>query len=364
MNDRVKFLAVLAALSKITAQTLTQKHYQKQIRILNQKSNMSAIKKIIITEEHSGQRLDVALSVLLGISRSQAQKTIEQGNILINKNHTTKPAQRIQSGDSITFSNNSTSRQSTTALKTTNTAAKKTAAKMPAITIVADTADYMIINKPVGILTHPTMAKEKNTLVDFVIKKYPRIKKIGDDPIRPGIVHRLDKEASGLIVVAKTQKMFDHLKEQFKNRTIEKEYNALVHGRVAREWGEILFPIARSENAERMAALPPGAINTPGAKEAKTEFWIEKQFTNFTLLRIKIHTGRMHQIRVHLFAYNHPLVGDPLYFHKKQKRTWDEKLGRLFLHSAKLGFTDLQDKKQIFELPLPKELADFLTLLR
>jgi 23S rRNA pseudouridine1911/1915/1917 synthase len=325
---------------------------------------MPAIKKITITEEQSGQRLDIALSVLLGISRSQAQKTIEQGNVLINKNHTTKPAQRIQVGDIITFLNNQASLKSTANPKTPNTTAKKTTAKTPPVTVIADTADYMVLNKPIGMLTHPTMAKEKNTLVDFIIKKYPRIKKIGDDPIRPGIVHRLDKEASGLIVVAKTQKMFDHLKEQFKNRTIEKEYSALVHGRVAREWGEILFPIARSENAERMAALPPGAINTPGAKEAKTEFLIEKQFTNFTLLRIKIHTGRMHQIRVHLFAYNHPLVGDPLYFHKKQKRVWDEKLGRLFLHSVKLGFIDLQDQKQIFELPLPKELTDFLTLLR
>ena len=99
-------------------------------------------------------------------------------------------------------------------------------------------------------------------------------------------------------------------------------------------------------------------------KEAKTEFLVEKNFVNFSLLRVKIHTGRMHQIRAHLLAYNHPLVGDPLYFQKKQKRTWDEKLGRLFLHSAKLGFTDLEGNKQEFESPLPKKLEEFLKLLK
>ena len=110
-----------------------------------------------------------------------------------------------------------------------------------------------------------------------------------------------------------------------------------------------------------MAAVPAG---TEGSKEARTEFVVEKEFVNFTLLRIKIYTGRMHQIRVHFLAYNHPLVGDPLYFQKKQKRTWDEKLGRLFLHSAKLGFADLAGEKQVFESPLPKELKSFLKELK
>ena len=124
----------------------------------------------------------------------------------------------------------------------------------------------------------------------------------------------------------------------------------------------ISFPISRSETADRMAAIPAGEASR--GKEAKTEFLVEKKFINFTLLRVKIHTGRMHQIRVHLLAYNHPLAGDPLYFQKKQKRTWDEKLGRLFLHSTKLGFTDLEGQKQVFESPLPKELEDFLKLLK
>jgi 23S rRNA pseudouridine955/2504/2580 synthase len=114
-----------------------------------------------------------------------------------------------------------------------------------------------------------------------------------------------------------------------------------------------------------MAAHPEiirGQASKAG-KEAKTEFLVEKRFVNFGLLRVKIHTGRMHQIRAHMLAYNHPVVGDPLYFQKKRKRRFDDELGRLFLHSTKLGFTDLAGQVQTFESPLPKQLSDFLTIL-
>ncbi len=240
---------------------------------------------------------------------------------------------------------------------------KKKAGKIKfAVKIIAETPDYVVVEKPIGMLAHPTMAGETNTLADFIVKKYPAIKRVGDDPMRPGIVHRLDKEASGLMVIARTQKMFNHLKDQFKNRTVTKEYMALVHGQMPRDWDEINFPISRSETADRMAAIPES--EAVRGKEAKTEFLVEKNFVNFSLIRVKIHTGRMHQIRVHLLAYNHPLVGDPLYFQKKQKRVWDEKLGRLFLHSAKIGFNDLDGERQEFTSPLPKELDEFLKLLK
>jgi 23S rRNA pseudouridine1911/1915/1917 synthase len=327
---------------------------------------MTTTNNIIVSEQQAGQRLDIFISEQLNISRSQAQKMILNESVVLNKAITQKAAQRLNVQDVITIQ-----KQTNTTAKKIKLSQEQSTEKTPATKIalakpvvIADTPDYIVINKPTGMLTHPTMAKEKNTLVDFITKKYPKIKKVGDDPIRPGIVHRLDKEASGLIVVAKTQAMFTHLKEQFKNRTIEKEYIALVHGRVARDWSEINFPIVRSENAERMAALPLSQAHTPGAKEAKTEFWIEKKFINFTLLHVKIFTGRMHQIRVHFLAYNHPLVGDPMYVQKKQKQVWDKKIGRLFLHSTLLGFTDLQGEKQVFNSPLPKELAEFLTLLR
>lgn len=323
--------------------------------------------KIVITEDQAKERLDIFLSKELAISRSQAQKLIENEQVLLNKKLTTKASERLKTADAISFAKNKAVQTSTESETNSLSHKANTALKNKEFIpqIIADTPDYIVINKPTGMLSHPTMAKETNTVADFVTKKYPKIKKVGDDPIRPGIVHRLDKEASGLMVIAKTTKMFNSLKDQFKNRTIEKEYLALAHGKVARDWGEINFPITRSETSERMAAIPNSSLqNIPDAKEAKTEFLVEKKFVNFTLLRIKIYTGRMHQIRVHLLAYNHPIAGDPLYFQKKQKRNWDEKLGQLFLHSAKLGFTDLDSQKQTFELPLPTDLSDFLKLLK
>ena len=196
--------------------------------------------------------------------------------------------------------------------------------------------------------------------------QYPGLKKVGDDEKRPGIVHRLDKEASGLLVVARNQSTFELLKDQFKNRTVEKEYIVLVHGVVAKDWDEIKFPIERSKTLDRMSALPAtqrGLTNASG-KEAFTEFDVEKRFINFTLLRVKIHTGRMHQIRAHLLAYNHPVVADPLYFQKKRKDRWDKVCGRLFLHCTRLAFIDKNGERQEFNSPLPKKLSDFLLLLK
>ena len=177
-------------------------------------------------------------------------------------------------------------------------------------------------------------------------------------------MHRLDKEASGLLVVARTPQMFMHLKEQFKQRQIHKEYIVLVHGKVPKDWDEITFPIARGA-ADRMAALPRSQEGRlpAGAKTAHTEYTVEKRWPHLTLLRVRLHTGRMHQIRVHFLAYNHPVVGDPLYFQKKRHDKWDIKLGRLFLHSTLLGFTDLEGNTQTFASPLPPQLQNFLTNL-
>ena len=320
--------------------------------------------QITITKKDDGKRLDVFLAKKLKISRSQVQKMVGMEQIYVNKKLPRKPGDNLTEGGTIEIKKPKL---------TVAAEAKKTAGQVKYdVKIIAVTPDYVVVDKPTGMLSHATMAGEKNTLANFITKKYPGVKKVGDPSttkgagqatnLRPGIVHRLDKEASGLMVIARTQKMFNHLKEQFKNRTIEKEYLALAHEPMARNWDEINFPISRSETSDRMAAIPAGEASR--GKEAKTEFSVEKNYINFSLIRVKIHTGRMHQIRVHLLAYNHPIVGDPLYFQKKQKRNWDEKLGRLFLHSTKLGFTDLDGNRQTFELPLPKELDEFLTLLK
>ena len=320
---------------------------------------MSPIKTFTVTNKDTGTRLDVFVTEKLKVSRSQIQKLVEDHQVTLNGNHPSKTGTRLTAGDKIKIAAQT---------KTKKSAATKSTRKLftiKDIKIIATTPDYLIVEKPTGMLTHSTEKNEPDSLATLLAKKYPEIKKVGDDPIRPGIVHRLDREASGLLVIARTQKMFDHLKDPFKNRTIEKEYSVLVHGRLSKDWDEINFPIGRSDTADRMAAIPQTVkgLATDDGKVASTEFIIEKRFVNFALLRVTIHTGRMHQIRAHMLAYNHPVVGDPLYYHKKRKPAWDEKCGRLFLHSAKLGFVDLSGEKKVFTSPLPAPLAHFLTII-
>lgn len=247
--------------------------------------------------------------------------------------------------------------------------------------IIFEDDNYLVINKPAGLAVHGGGNIKEATLVDWLLGYYPQIKNIGEDDTRPGIVHRLDKDVSGLMVVAKTQAAFLDLKAQFQEREINKEYTALVYGKLLKEAGEINFPIKRASEGYKMAAMPLNAIDllsrrTPKdrdrgniegifkAKEASTEFQIIKKFVNYTLIKVKIKTGRTHQIRVHFYAYGHPLVGDTLYFTPKTKaKNQKLKLGRVFLVANHLAFTDLTGEKRDYKIDLPEELQAFLTQL-
>lgn len=240
--------------------------------------------------------------------------------------------------------------------------------------IISETSDYLVIDKPAGLAVHAGGNLKEPTLADWLLAAYPDIKDVGDDPVRPGIVHRLDKEVSGLMVIAKNQPSFNSLKNQFKERTVKKEYTALVHGQISPEWGEIAFPITRSQDGYKMAALPLGSEELLSrrhprnrdqgnidswikSKAALTEFETIKKLVNFTLLKVGIKTGRTHQIRVHFFALGHPLVGDPLYFTRKTaEKNKKINLGRIFLVADHLIFRDLQGAEQEFSLELPEEL--------
>ncbi len=351
----------------------------------------SLFKKLLVADQ-SRSRLDLFLSKKLKINRSKIKKMINNKQIIINDKQPKKAGDRIKVGDEIVVCNrerSETRRGNPVTQKQTDDSDiamslhQLADAPRDDIMIIVEKKDYLIINKPAGLLTHPISLKfqasqASKALSQLLVKQYTEIKKVGDDPkLRPGIVHRLDKDASGLMIIARTQKMFNNLKQQFKNKTIIKEYLVLVHGQVEADEGQINFPITHAKNSERMAALPAVAANLrdfdkksrgghryKNSREALTEFWVEKKFINFTLLRVRIHTGRTHQIRVHMIAYNHPVVGDELYYQKKQKRTWDKKCGRLFLHCVQLGFMDLENKKRIFSVGLPKQLNDFLNTLK
>lgn len=230
--------------------------------------------------------------------------------------------------------------------------------------IIEQTDDYVVIVKPAGLLVHPAdSSPDEPTLVDWLVEKFPQIKTVGDEPeLRPGIVHRLDREASGLMVIALNQKTFDALKMQFQDRTIEKEYLVLVHGKMLRDFGEINLPIGRISRGGRMAAH---SSNYEEGNEARTEYFVEKRFSTTTLLRVHIHTGRTHQIRVHMFSLQHPVVGDTLYPLKKFGKT---KMGKAFplpprlcLHAARLVFTDKTGARKEFLAELPPDFANYLT---
>jgi 23S rRNA pseudouridine1911/1915/1917 synthase len=309
-----------------------------------------------IEEDQAGARLDKFLvEKVKDKTRGDIQRLIESGEVLVNgkkkSNH-----YFLKAGESVEIKK------------------EKAGSKKPKlnpdlkIDIVFENDDFLVVNKPAGLIVHGAPHIKEATLADWLLKKHPGLKKVGEDKLRPGIMHRLDKEASGLLVVAKNNPTFFCLKKQFQDRKIEKEYTALVYGAVLKEGGEINFPLKRAKTGHRQAAVPEGWDDIEDAgdlKEALTEFKIVKKYLNYTLLSVKIKSGRKHQIRAHFYAFGHPLVGDDLYSTRTTK-VLNKKLplGRIFLAAVKLGFVDTAGVKHEFSIDLPQELKDFLPLLK
>ena len=229
--------------------------------------------------------------------------------------------------------------------------------------LIEENSEYIVINKPAGLLTHGAPHIKEESLVEQILEDFPDIAGVGEDPQRPGIMHRLDKMASGILVIARNMDSFDSLKNQFKTRTVKKTYTALVFGQMKGEGERITFPIKRSTKGFKMAAIPNtnrGETNLDG-RRAITDFWVEKKFINYTLLKVKIKTGRTHQIRVHMTAYGHPIVGDDLYGTKKTRiKNKKIELGRIFLVARKLSFVNLSGEEQTYEVDMPSELQEFM----
>lgn len=229
--------------------------------------------------------------------------------------------------------------------------------------LIDKTEDYLIINKPAGLLTHGAKHIEDSSLADMLLIDYPDIAKVGEDESRPGIMHRLDKLASGLIIIARNDESYADLKKQFQERTISKYYTALAYGKIEKDEDEINFPIERSAKGHKMAALPMTIKGKPSfdGRHAITRFQVLKRYVNYTLLKVKIETGRTHQIRCHFSAYGCPLVGDDLYATKKTKvKNAKLNLGRIFLVADNLEFTDMNGERKKYSIELPVELKSFL----
>lgn len=215
--------------------------------------------------------------------------------------------------------------------------------------IIFENDDIIVIDKPAGLIVHPTN-KSQDTLINKIITCYPKIKSVGDDPRRPGIVHRLDKDTSGLMIIAKKNSGFKYLKKQFQQRKIIKHYIALVIGKVKDRKGTITKAISRSKKDRKKRS----ALLDDKAKSAWTEYKVLKRFKDYTLLEVYPKTGRTHQIRVHLASIGHPIVGDKQYKFKRQPVPAN--LSRQFLHASYLKFRLPNGKIGEFKSDLPKDL--------
>lgn len=309
--------------------------------------------KYKIKKEQIGARVDLFLVKKIKKTRGEAQKLIKEGRVLVNgkskSNH-----YALKEGEEVEIRK----------LENLKIGGKLMADNFK-IEVIFENKEFLVVNKPAGLIVHGAPHIKGLTLADWLLKECPTIKNVGEDKARPGIMHRLDKDASGLMVVAKTNEAFKSLKKQFQDRLVEKEYTALAYGAIIKETDKINFSIKRSAGGHKQAAVPKGynfKENFLELREAFSEFKVIKRFVNYTLLSVKIFSGRKHQIRVHLFAYGCPLVGDDLYSTKKTREmNRKNNLGRIFLVASKLSFHDLAGVKQSFAIDLPPELKKFLT---
>lgn len=286
--------------------------------------------------EDSDIRLDKYVSERCGISRSRAQKLIGEGHITVD-GHLAKAGQRLNPGSEVL------------ALIPLPSPLSLAPEEIP-LRIIYQDNDLLVVDKPAGIPVHPAPGHPSHTLVNAILAHCPDLAGIGGS-LRPGIVHRLDKDTSGLMVVAKSDAAQTSLSHQLKNRTMIKKYLALVCGRLAPKQGAIEAPIGRHpRDRKRMAVVSTG-------REARTQYQAIEYLGDYTLVQVQPETGRTHQIRVHFSAIGHPLFGDPVYGKKSPL------LGRQFLHAHYLGFRLPQNGEFVeFGSELPAELERVLVL--
>ena len=294
-------------------------------------------KRLEFTVAHAGERLDKYIAEQCQISRSYAQKLIDDGQVAVN-GRSAKPSQRLDIGDKVVTNIPPPS------------AISLTPEDIP-LKVVYEDKDLIVVDKPAGLLVHPAAGQHTGTLVNAILARCPDLGEINGS-IRPGIVHRLDKDTSGLMMVAKNEAAQRSLSRQIKQRSIKKVYLALVLGHLSPERGAIDAPIGRHPgDRKRMAVVS-------GGREARTEYKVLKYFADYTLVEAMPETGRTHQIRVHFAAIGHPIFGDHIYGKRSPM------LGRQFLHAHRLGFRLPTSGELVeFESELPPDLEEVLSHL-
>jgi 23S rRNA pseudouridine1911/1915/1917 synthase len=305
----------------------------------------------LVAEANAGARLDAFLADHISDwSRARIQRLIEDGDVLVNSK-TVKSSSKLRAGDVIDVE------------LVPRSIATFSPEPIP-IDIVYEDEDLVVVNKPAGLVVHPGAGIASGTLANALAYHFDQLS--GRAGVtRPGLVHRLDKDTSGLIVVAKKEDVHENLANQFRDREIFKSYVALVHGSVKNESGRIEESLGRDpRNRTRMAIVR-------GGRPALSLYKVRKRFERYTLLDIEIKSGRTHQIRVHLQWLKHPVVGDETYGDGRDKtvqnpviRAAINRLGRFFLHAEKLGFRHPRTGERLnFSVPMPVELIGLLDVL-
>jgi len=307
-----------------------------------------------VSEEEAGARLDAFLaSRVEGVSRTTLKRAADDGDVLVG-GKPAKPSYRVQAGERVE-------------VELPAPPASDIEPEDIPLDIVHEDDEVVVVNKPAGMVVHPAAGVRSGTLANAVAFRLKASGQSGQaNSQRPGIVHRLDRDTSGLIVVALTPRAHESLSDQFRARTVFKSYAALVHGVVKEDKGKIEQPIGRDpRNRTRMGVVRTG--------RAALSIWkARRRFERMTLLDVEIKTGRTHQIRVHLAWMNHPVVGDETYGGGRDKSLHDPRLraavaslGRQFLHAARLGFHHPATGEWLgFDAPLPADLAGLIEQLK
>jgi 23S rRNA pseudouridine1911/1915/1917 synthase len=296
-------------------------------------------KTVLLKADSAGARLDLFIvQKLPQLSRSFIQRLIEDGHVTLNG----KPARagvRLKEGDLLAVT-----------IPPPEPATLE-AENIP-IDIVYEDDDLLVVDKPAGMTTHPAPGNPAHTLVNAVLSHLPALPE-SDNPARPGIVHRLDKDTSGLILIAKTREALANLSAQFKSREVKKTYVALLKGKLTPQSGIIDAPIGRDRAHRQKMSI------TDSGRPARTAYTVLKYLDGYTLVEARPETGRTHQIRVHFASVGHPVVGDATYGAKS------ELVGRQFLHAQRLSFKLPSTGKTVeFTAPLPPDLRSALDRLK
>ena len=307
-----------------------------------------------IDVEHSGQRLDRVLTALLpDCSRSYLAQLIRSGVLVVNQ-EPRKPSYRLGLGDVIT------------GRRPPDPAPVRYTPEPIPLGILHEDAFLIVLDKPAGLVVHPAPGHPSGTLVNALLAHCPDLAQ-GDDTHRPGIVHRLDKDTSGVMVVAKERRTHEALAHQFKQRLVRKHYLAIVRGRVKTMNGEVDLPIGRHPTDRKKMS-----IITRHGRPAVTRWSVRQQFKGAALLALELKTGRTHQARVHCAAIQHPILGDPVYGGRHRGDTTLptdvrqalKTAGRQMLHAWRLSFRHPDDDREMrFEAALPEDMRHLLALL-